>query len=58
MKVYGVGGQLLERNKAFYGEATAHLTVEGKLHESFVIGVGVRQGCAVSPWLIFLRLVL
>lgn len=35
--------------KAFYKEACVR--VEGELSESFALGVGVRQGCVMSPWL-------
>ncbi len=28
-----------------------HVWVGGKYSESFAVGVGVRQGCVMSPWL-------
>ena len=46
-----MGGQLLEGVKAFYRDASACVRVDGELSESFAIGMGVRQGCVMSPWL-------
>ena len=51
LKIYGVGGQLLDGIKAFYKEASACVRVNGEMSESFGIRVGVRQGCVMSPWL-------
>ncbi len=51
LRVYGVGGQLLERIRFFYENASASVRVNGELSESFNIEVGVRQGCLMSPWL-------
>ncbi len=51
LKIYGVGGQLMEGIKAFYREANACVKVAGELSGSFAIGVGVRQGCIMLPWL-------
>ena len=51
LKIYGVGGQLLNGIKAFYKEASACVRVNGEMSESFDIRVGVRQGCVMSPWL-------
>ncbi len=39
----------MEEIKAFYREENACVEVDGELSNSFVIGVGVRQGCAMSP---------
>lgn len=55
-KIYGVRGQLLERIKAFYREANACVRMEGQLTDSFLIRVGVRQGCIMSPWLFIITL--
>ncbi len=41
----------MEEIKAFYREANACVKVYGELSESFAGGVGVRQGCVMSPWL-------
>ncbi len=49
LKIYGVGGQLLEGIKAFCRKA-ACVRVEGKFSESIPVGVRVRQGCVMSPW--------
>ncbi len=43
LKIYGVGGELLEGIKAFYKEASACVKVDGELSDSFAIGVGVRR---------------
>ncbi len=51
LKIYGVGGQRMEGVKAFYREANAYVKVGGELSDSFAVGVRVRQGCAMSPWL-------
>ena len=51
LRVYGVGGQLLEGIKAFYRNASACVRVDGEVSESFSVEVGVRQGCVMSPWL-------
>ena len=45
-------GQLLGGPKAIYREASSCVKMDGKLSESFPIGVGVRQGCGMSPWLL------
>ncbi len=50
LKIYGVGGHLMKRIKAFYGEAVACVKADGDLSNSLAIGVGVRQGCVMSPW--------
>ncbi len=50
MKICGVGGQLLKGIQAFYSEAKACVRVGGKYSERFVVEVGVRQGCVMSPW--------
>ncbi len=49
LKVYSVGGQLREGIKAFYRKANAYVKVDGELSDSFTIGMGVRQGCVMSP---------
>ncbi len=41
----------MEGIKAFYREANTCVKVDGELSDSFAFGVGVRQGCAMSPWL-------
>ncbi len=51
LKIYGVGGQLMEGIKAFSSGANACVKIDGELSDSFRVGVGVRQGCVMSPWL-------
>ncbi len=51
LKICGVGGQLIKGIKALYREANACVKVDGGLSDSFAVGVGVRQGCVISPWL-------
>ncbi len=51
LRVYGVGGQLLEGIRSFCGNASASVQVNGELSETFSVEVGVRQGCVMSPWL-------
>ncbi len=51
LKVYGVGGRLLNGMKAFYKDAKACITVNGGTGENFKIIRGVRQGCVMSLWL-------
>ncbi len=51
LRVYGVGGQLLEGIGSFYETVSASVWVNGELSESFNIEVGVRQGCILSLWL-------
>ncbi len=41
----------MEGIKAFYREANACVKADGELSDSFAVGVGVRQGCVMSPWL-------
>ncbi len=47
LKIYGVGGQLLEGIKAFYKETSACVKVDGELSDDFAIGLGVRRVCDV-----------
>ncbi len=51
LKIYGVGGQLLKGIQAFYREANVCVRVGAKFSEGFAVEVGVRQRCAMSPWL-------
>ncbi len=41
----------MEGIKTFYREANACVKVDGELSDSFGVGMGVKQGCAMSPWL-------
>ncbi len=49
LKIYGMGGQLMEEIKTFYREANACVKVDGELSDSSAIGVRVRQECVMSP---------
>ncbi len=49
MRIYGVGGRLLDRVKAFNRDASA--CVKGEMGECFKIKADLRQGCVMSPWL-------
>ena len=51
LKIYGVGGHLLEGIKDFYRRANVCVKVNGELSDSFDIDVGVRQSCVMSLWL-------
>ena len=51
LKIYGVGGKLLDAVKAFYKNCRAKVRVNGVESKNFNIGVGVKQGCVMSPWL-------
>ncbi len=51
LKVYDVGGKLLNGVKAFYKDANACIRVVGGTRESLIIKGCVRQGCVMSPWL-------
>ncbi len=51
LKIYGTGGQLMEERKVFHREANACIMVNGELSDRFPIGLGVRQECAMLPWL-------
>ncbi len=51
LKIYGVEGQVMERIKAFHRVVKACVKADVELSDSFAIGVGVRQGCVMSPWL-------
>ncbi len=56
LKMYGVGGSLMNGEKAFYKDAKACIKVNGETSESFRILVRVRQGCVMFPWLFNLRM--
>ena len=48
---YGVKGKLLRAIQAFYVDGKARVKVGGVESELFGVHRGVRQGCALSPWL-------
>ena len=50
-KEYGVDGQSLRGIKSFYCRPEVCVRVNGKQLKPFHVGVGLRQGCALSPLL-------
>ena len=48
---YGVNGQLLRAIKSFYCRPEVCVRVTGKQSKPFHEGVGLRQGCVLSPLL-------
>ena len=50
LRVYGVGGKLLKAVQSFYVD-WACVWVGNDMSEWFLVNVGLRQGCAMSPWL-------
>ena len=51
MGMYGVEGRLLRAVKSLYVNSRACVRVGNEMSEWFDVGVGVRQGCVMSPWL-------
>ena len=51
LREYGVSGQLLRAIKSFYCRLEVCVRVNGKQSKPFHIGVGLRQGCVLSPLL-------
>ena len=51
LKIYGVRGKLWAEVKVIYREISACVRADGELSQSFPIGVRLRQGCVMSPWL-------
>ena len=51
MQEYGVNGQLLRAIKSFYCRPEVCVRVNGKQSQPFYVGVGLRQGCILSPLL-------
>lgn len=51
MMIYGVGGRLLDAEKLFYISSRACMRVKRDESECFNMGIGVRQGSVISPWL-------
>ncbi len=52
LRVYGVGGRLLDGVKTLYRDASACVRIKGEMGECFKIKAGMRQGCTMSPWLL------
>ena len=51
LQEYGVNGQLLQAIKSFYCRPEVCVRVNGKHSKPFQVGVGLRQGCVLSPLL-------
>ena len=51
MRMYGIGGRLLEGVKSFYMNSRACVRVGNSASDWFPVNVGLRQGCVMSPWL-------
>ena len=51
LRVYGVEGKLLKAVQSFYVESRACVRVGNDMSEWFLVNVGLRQGCVMSPWL-------
>ena len=51
LREYGVDGQLLRAIKSFYCRPEDCVRVNGKQSKPFHVGVGLRQGCVLSPLL-------
>ena len=50
--MYGINGQLLKAVQSLYEKSEACVRVCREEGEWFEVGVGLRQGCVMSPWLI------
>ena len=51
LRVYGVGGKLLKAVQSFYIDSRACARVGKDVSDWFLVNVGLRQGCVISPWL-------
>ena len=51
LRVYAVGGKLLKAVQSFYVASRACVRVGNDVSEWFLVNVGLRQGCVMSPWL-------
>ena len=50
--MYGINGQLLKVVQRMYEKSEACIRVRREEGECLEVGVGLRQGCVMSPWLI------
>ena len=50
LRVYKVGGKLLKAVQSFYVDSRVCVQVKN-VSEWFLVNVGLRQGCVMSPWL-------
>ena len=51
LDMFGINDQLLKTVQSLYEKSEACVRVCRKEGEWFEVGVGVRQGCVMSPWL-------
>ena len=51
LSMYGINGQLLKAVQSLYTGSEACVRVCREESEWFEVGVGLRQGCVMSPWL-------
>ena len=51
LRMYDVGGKLLNGIKSMYLNSLASVRVKGGESEFFRTNSGVRQGCIMAPWL-------
>ena len=51
LRMYDVGGKLLNGIKGMYVNSLAYVRVKGGESECFRINSGMRQRCIMSPWL-------
>ena len=49
LRVYVVGGKLLKAVQSFYADSRACVRVGNDESEWFLLNVGLRQGCVMSP---------
>ena len=49
--MYGINGQLLKAVQSLYEKSEACVRVFREESEWFEVGLGLRQGCVMSPWL-------
>ena len=52
LRVYGVGGKLLKVVQSLYLYSRTCVKVKNDAIEWFLVNVGLRQGCVMSPWLV------
>ena len=51
LSMYGISGQLMKAIQSLYERSEACVRVCREESEWFKVGVGLRQGCVMSPWL-------
>ena len=49
LRLYGIGGRLLQGVKSLYVSSKTCVRVENEMSEWFPVRVGLRQGCVMSP---------